>query len=52
MGNQLKIIGFCEYCRGSIHEGEPYSVDEKGDKFHDYCKEQKNTYYDPFDVGE
>ncbi len=47
----FEILGFCGYCHGSIHVGDDYSV-ENGQMYHPGCKEQKNTYYDSFDLDE
>lgn len=54
MENELgfKVVSWCNYCHGGIYVGDPYSVDKKGNMYHDGCKEQKDTYYDSLDVGE
>ena len=42
------IIGYCGYCKGSISNDEPYSVEGKK-FFHDECLIQMNTYDDSMD---
>jgi len=45
----FEVLGWCGYCRGAIHVGDDYSV-ENGQMYHPGCKEQKNTYCDSFDL--
>jgi len=40
---------WCSYCKGSINEGEAYTVGTNGAKYHPSCYTQENTYTDDFD---
>lgn len=46
-----EIYGFCNYCHCAIEKGDDLKVD-KGNLYHKTCYDQKNCYYDNFDLGD
>lgn len=42
---------WCQYCKGSIKEGENFAVID-GEYYHIECIKQMNTFYDSLDIGD
>jgi hypothetical protein len=46
---QRRIIGYCAYCKDPIYDDEKLSK-YKGRKYHEFCLEQMNSYYDSYET--
>jgi len=51
MENELKIRGFCTYCKDPIYEGDDCIVVGEN-LYHLECDEIMGLYYDSFDIAE
>ena len=45
----FEVLDWCTYCNGAIYVGDDYVV-KNGSRYHNYCAEVKDKYYDPFNV--
>jgi hypothetical protein len=49
--NPENILDWCDYCHCGILIGESYTIDKDGKKYHPDCYQQKNCYFDSFEMN-